>query len=554
MFYGNDYHGVPGVLEEYKTGTGEVFNASFDEAISDNPYTKMLNYLELKSQPGEALDFVSDYTPKRYSKDEAAAKAKEQGVVVNNLPDDGINEPALNLLIERQYKKKARRETVDASAGGFVAGTAEFLGGAAGSMVDPLNIATSFIPVVGQARYATWLAKAQGPLGRAGIRAGVGAAEGFVGSALMEPANYALSQELGDDYTMANSLANVGFGTVIGGGLHVLTGALGDAFDSYSGKKNAASPDIPNGSKVATQMDAASPETRVAYAKAAVVQAAQDQTIKVDAIREAHILDVQTKITKLDEKLTAALAVKDHAAISLLSEQKANLHAQLDITPEDLGVRAIKRAEDQGIKFEASDDGRDLGIVAKNESGEVVGRTILRRDEAGGLKTHPYEQTQVNADFQRKGIASAMYAYAERETGLTMRPGDSQTPNARALWENPDRPFGERQVATQQAKAPGEVERGLREVGEEAPDSSFVNDGLVREQSARAEENPLPTQSLEEIKAAVDEDMALLKQDLEQMELDPESIAELKVADDNIKVAEEKGKMLKAMALCALRK
>ena len=42
-------------------------------------------------------------------------------------------------------------------------------------LLDPLNIASAFVPVVGEARYANLLARAASPLGRAGVRAGVGA-------------------------------------------------------------------------------------------------------------------------------------------------------------------------------------------------------------------------------------------------------------------------------------------------------------------------------------------------------------------------------------------
>ena len=67
-----------------------------------------------------------------------------------------------------------------------------------------------------------------GALARAGIRARVGAMEGAVGAAMLEPLIYAGAQTANADYDLNDTLANIAFGSVFGGGLHVIGGAVGD--------------------------------------------------------------------------------------------------------------------------------------------------------------------------------------------------------------------------------------------------------------------------------------------------------------------------------------
>jgi hypothetical protein len=48
----------------------------------------------------------------------------------------------------------------------------------------------------------------------------------------------------------------------------------------------------------------------------------------------------------------------------------------------------------------------------------------------------------ITATYRRQGLATAMYVYAERETGYTVIPSTEQTPEGKKLWSQPDRPFG----------------------------------------------------------------------------------------------------------------
>lgn len=92
------------------------------------------------------------------------------------------------------------------------------------AMLDPVNLGLALIPYVGQARMAALL----GTTSRTAVRAATGAAEGAIGMALLEPAEFALARAEFNDRTMADTLRALAFGTVLGGGLHVGGGAAAD--------------------------------------------------------------------------------------------------------------------------------------------------------------------------------------------------------------------------------------------------------------------------------------------------------------------------------------
>lgn len=144
------------------------------------------------------------------------------------VPDSGINERALELLIKAKREELRRQDVFSRGPDGLAAGAARLGVGLVESLFDPLNIASAFIPVVGPGRYAAMVAGTGGALGRAGVRAGVGAAEGIVGAAVLEPIIYAAQRGEQADYTMVDSLLNIGFGGIFGGGLHAAGGAFRD--------------------------------------------------------------------------------------------------------------------------------------------------------------------------------------------------------------------------------------------------------------------------------------------------------------------------------------
>lgn len=159
----------------------------------------------------------------------SAQEANEQYGIKGELSFD--RSTPLPVAQEMFYLKRdelERRDVLRRAKGGAGQALATFGVGLGVSALDPLNIASAFIPVVSQARYGIWLNQARTAGQRAGVRAGVGAAEGAAGALALEPLVYGVAASEQADYDAVDSMLNVAFGTALGGGLHVAAGGVGE--------------------------------------------------------------------------------------------------------------------------------------------------------------------------------------------------------------------------------------------------------------------------------------------------------------------------------------
>lgn len=160
--------------------------------------------------------------------------ANERGKPYDLKFESDVNEAYLSFLIDEKERERLRQSRLDRFFSeddrGPLSKGAVFGVGFVEAMLDPLNIAASFIPVVRESKMQAMIARQ----GRHLARLRVGAAEGFVGSAALEPIVTASAKARQADYEMADSLVNIAFGTVAGGGLHVGVGAMGDALQYAS--------------------------------------------------------------------------------------------------------------------------------------------------------------------------------------------------------------------------------------------------------------------------------------------------------------------------------
>lgn len=106
--------------------------------------------------------------------------------------------------------------------------------------------------------------------------------------------------------------------------------------------------------------------------------------------------------------------------------------------PKDLELIASHDWHECGDEVDEG-DWNMLVVYAKLEGKQVGWAEFIIKD--GYLLPNNVE---VNPEFRRKGIASAMYVFAEQETGLKARPHNIQSPEGHALWNQKDRKFGAR--------------------------------------------------------------------------------------------------------------
>lgn len=138
----------------------------------------------------------------------------------------------VDIMVSKKEEERERQSIIQRGpagswnpfSAGFYVGAAKFGTGLAVSMLDPINIGASFIPVFGQARFAALAARTS--LRTARLARGVTA--GAVGAALVEPLVYSAAKRVQADYGAADSLLNIAFGSILGGGLHVGIGKLRD--------------------------------------------------------------------------------------------------------------------------------------------------------------------------------------------------------------------------------------------------------------------------------------------------------------------------------------
>jgi len=195
-------------------GTLDVLGATFEQTLSENPLNSLIRFGQLTSK---------EYTGARLSKEEwEKSEYFREGIEYY----DRLTDTAAAQLAESYDTRQKRNAVINSGRGGFWQGTGQFGVGLVASMLDPLAIGASFIPVVGQARYANMVAKH----GRTPARLAKGGVEGAVGAVAVEPIVLGVATyEQNKDYTLANSLMNVVFGTAMGGGLHAVAGKVGDA-------------------------------------------------------------------------------------------------------------------------------------------------------------------------------------------------------------------------------------------------------------------------------------------------------------------------------------
>lgn len=204
-----------------------VRRATFDQAVSDLLAPSLFRSLELNiAEKRGALYGYRQYDP-RQAEDFMAANGLAGQF---KFEDRAYNQLELSILATRKTAELKRQAILSRAESSGSTALGRFGITIATSFLDPLTVGTGFVPVIGPARYAGMLERAgTSALARAGVRAQVGALEGAVGAAAVEPIIYGAHAQEQADYTLADSLLNIGIGGPFGGGLHVVGGAVSDA-------------------------------------------------------------------------------------------------------------------------------------------------------------------------------------------------------------------------------------------------------------------------------------------------------------------------------------
>lgn len=403
--------------------TGEVVSATAEETAVRNPVPSIERFFgRIETERGVAAERRDRLSPLDYSTELPEAPVqlspeeanKRFGVDFYGKSVLSWDAPVREDTAQELYDLKIgelRRETILSRAGGGVGqNLARFGTGLAVSAIDPLNIASAFIPVFGEARYVQLLTGASGAFGRAGVRAGVGAVEGVAGAAIVEPIIYGVAQSEQADYGLTDSFLNIVFGGVLGGGLHTSFGAIGDRLgtSSYAREIDAlraergtgpieampdiqSRPDAPQ-SRFAEAVNDLSPEVRDDLLRASVAEMAQNGEVRATgALAESVGLGVPLRgeagwrFTEADiDALRVSqpeIVARSDAAMARLAEvegRAAELRQQLDSQTE---ADAVARIDDlSGERIRAIDEELSGTIPAAR-------REQLEGERAGIIET-----------------------------------------------------------------------------------------------------------------------------------------------------------------------
>jgi hypothetical protein len=165
----------------------------------------------------------------------------------------------------------------------------------ASTILDPVNLASMFVPIVGESRLLSGASRARSIFSKglispktlargvgtspASYRLAKGAIEGVVGAGLVEPFNLIPAIQEQADYGYKDSLLNLLFGGAIGGTIYTVGGYIGDKFKSLrQGLQNV------------------DPQTHEAATMAAVSDLAQNNPVT----SPADVVSVDSSVVKVD--------------------------------------------------------------------------------------------------------------------------------------------------------------------------------------------------------------------------------------------------------------
>lgn len=268
-----------------------------------------------------------------------------------------------------------RDAIVQRSPGGIVQGAGMFGAGLISMATDPLELASNFIPVVSQSRMATFVAR----FGPVRGRVLAGAVEGAVGQAITEPLYYGLSRQAQLDYTMSDSLFNVGLGAVLGGSVGGVAGLLTRRAGGIEPPDTFPLDELPG----FTTRPAVTKNQRT-IAQTVVRQMVTDQQVNISPVVPS-MADLEKEVSRLrsvvrsTKKSPVAYMVKSVGGIDPDGEIAAILKAQ-DITPKNspgLFGKSGSKALDNIPATEQANMGETLWLELSGDNGYLDPQKIV---------------------------------------------------------------------------------------------------------------------------------------------------------------------------------
>ncbi|WP_417329168.1 hypothetical protein [Halomonas cupida] len=570
------------LLEDATTGQWEAAKAAAEEGWVRSPTSSSRRTAELVRQENGELErqgYPAYGVPEVRRDPEtpmlSAAEARqrvEDAALPLKIPDEGIREGVLDILIERKQEELQRQFVLENAPASTV--PVQLLASFAASSVDPMNVAAAFVPVYGQAKYASMLANAGSRAGRAAVRARVGAVQGATGTALAEPIVFSAASREQADYGLTDSLANIAFGAALGGGLHTIGGAISDFRAArISQPTEAAQATTQTTSSQALADGPDTPVSRMAIADdpfptmGSVLRSQIEQDFPVlrqQASRQAREELMPTLRGELDEIAAGRLP-----NVRELKREQQNIQRDLDGLGDTFRARAKQYQREEGLSRKQAESAARRDIAAEREQLNQRQQDVSERLDVN----RQAELARADIARIRRGDVPEQFQQRVDERAEQIARGFEFTNTARAISESSPWPI--RQTALRSAVAQAATGRrvdvdpifalndpqarpaAVRQMKEKLQDTSPAAQGRLDAESAQlsrtAEElsNSPDGTDVESAQAMLDEELAITQEISDQVGFDLSSA--MREADELSADADTFAAAFRAAAICRMR-
>jgi hypothetical protein len=400
----------------YKSTLGETLGAVAEDAWNFNPLPSAIRFFELEANRNE------DTNEPLISKDELNKKYSNLDLFF----DQDEKQSTVDILVNRKTLERERQSIIARGPegsfnpfnSGFYTGGAKLGTSLVVSLADPINIASAFIPVVGEARFASLVAR-QGLTKARGIR---GVVEGAVGAAAVEPIVLTAATAEQADYGLMDSFLNITFGSIIGGGLHVGAGALKDfrtrrAFEDRieearkaAGITDGEDPAVnlykeyyPETSRVMKELAETDPETRRLLLVRALTDLIEDNPVNVKPIAD---LDPKLREAQIND----AVPVNERVNTTRIVDENIGTTERI-VTEDNKGTRVFKKEDELDI-IKVEDVLRQKDIDQRNL--DLENRSI--EDELNIIKNRQKDlEIEESAELKQARVENQEVVAKEKE-------------------------------------------------------------------------------------------------------------------------------------------
>ena len=392
--------------DQYKTNLFESLGAVAKDNWNYNPVISLMTYGDtLKAEKESRLQNIEPV---------------DRNVLNERYKDIGLYfeqdeyQSVVNIMVNQKEKELERQSIIQRGPkgswnplnGGFYVGAAKLATGIGVSFLDPINIGVSFIPVFGQANFARVAAATSFRTARLAR----GAVEGAVGATLVEPLIYGVAQKVQADYDLVDSFMNIGFGSVIGGGLHVGAGKLKDMKTARDFEARVLA-----NKESLTTVEGGEPEVnfyKEYYPADSELMMRLEQT---DPELRKKLLAKAIGDQQLDEPVNVTDVANADPVINGTSTK------QLDIQ-----INSARKNLDDAIKFSKSDE-----LTAKGSKEKLVADARKKYNELLAEKQKLNQETRTEpvineATINRKNISDDLELNSVKDSTVRAEPEDTR--------------------------------------------------------------------------------------------------------------------------------